>query len=65
MKAWRLVLPPEALLIVAGGINAENTKSYLDVGVNGFGMTSAFFAPGMPAGEVKEKATRFMAVIKA
>lgn len=60
MRAWRLVLPKDAIIILAGGVNADNSKSYMDAGVDGFGATSAFFAPGMPSEEVEAKARKFL-----
>lgn len=61
VKALRAVLPPEALLLPVGGVGAGNMAAYRAAGVNGFGIGSALYKPGMAAPEVKRNALDFMA----
>jgi 2-dehydro-3-deoxyphosphogalactonate aldolase len=59
VKAWRAVLPKEALVVPVGGIKPETMKSYVDAGANGFGLGSALFTPAMPAEEIGRNARAF------
>ncbi len=59
LKAWRAVLPKEAILVPVGGIKPDNMKPYVDAGANGFGLGSALFTPAMPVAEIGERARDF------
>jgi 2-dehydro-3-deoxyphosphogalactonate aldolase len=59
LKAWRAVLPQGTLLIPVGGITLETMPGYMRAGADGFGIGSALFKPGMPAGELGERAIAF------
>jgi 2-dehydro-3-deoxyphosphogalactonate aldolase len=59
VKAWRAVLPKDALVIPVGGIKPDTMKPYLEAGANGFGLGSALFAPGMAVDEVTRNALAF------
>ncbi|MBC5765910.1 2-dehydro-3-deoxy-6-phosphogalactonate aldolase [Ramlibacter albus] len=61
VKAMRAVLPADVLLMPVGGIGTANMGAYRDAGANGFGIGSALYAPGLPAGEVLERARNFAA----
>ena len=63
VKAWRAVLAPETLLIPVGGITPERIAPYRAAGASGFGLGSALFAPGMTPGEVRDRATAFVAAL--
>ena len=41
VKAWRAVLPKDAIVLPVGGIKPDNMKPYVDAGANGFGLGSA------------------------
>lgn len=64
LKSWRTVLPPGTLVIASGGVNADNVQDYIAAGVDGFGVASAVFAPGLPPEEIKAKAERLMRAIR-
>jgi len=55
VRSFRIVLPPKALVLVSGGVNATNIKSYLDAGANGFALGSAVFKPHFTPEEVGTK----------
>lgn len=59
VKAWRAVLPKDALVVPVGGIKPDTMKPYRDAGANGFGLGSALFAPAMGADEIGRNARAF------
>jgi 2-dehydro-3-deoxyphosphogalactonate aldolase len=63
IKAFRTVLPPETLLVLSGGVNIGNIRSYFDAGVKGFGVTSALFAPNISPGEIGLKAKKLVTAL--
>ena len=52
LKAWRAVLAKETLLLPVGGVATQNLAAYAAAGADGFGIGSAFYAPGMTSAEV-------------
>jgi len=64
VKTLRVVLPNEAPLIVSGGINGDNIRDYADAGVQGFGVTSALFAPDLKPSEIGLKAKKLVAALR-
>lgn len=65
VKAWRAVLPPDALLVPVGGIRPDAMKPFVDAGANGFGLGSALFAPNLATAEVATNARAFAAAWRA
>jgi 2-dehydro-3-deoxyphosphogalactonate aldolase len=61
LKAWRAVLPKDALVFPVGGIRPDNMAPYWEVGANGFGTGSNLYAPGATADTVREAAARYAA----
>ena len=61
LKAWRAVLPKNALVFPVGGIRPDNMAPYWEVGANGFGTGSNLYAPGATADAVREAAARYAA----
>jgi 2-dehydro-3-deoxyphosphogalactonate aldolase len=59
VKAWRAVLPKDAILVPVGGIKPDNMKPYVDAGANGFGLGSALFTPTMSVEEIGRNARDF------
>jgi 2-dehydro-3-deoxyphosphogalactonate aldolase len=59
VKAIRAVLPSSAMLFPVGGIVPGNMAPYLAAGVNGFGLGSALYRPGMSPEEVSANARLF------
>ncbi|WP_207458970.1 2-dehydro-3-deoxy-6-phosphogalactonate aldolase [Azospirillum sp. SYSU D00513] len=60
IKAIRAVLPGGTRLLPVGGITPDNMAPFLDVGVAGFGLGSALYAPGLPVAQLAERAERFV-----
>ncbi|MBJ6126111.1 2-dehydro-3-deoxy-6-phosphogalactonate aldolase [Microvirga sp. BT325] len=65
VKAWRAVLPKDALVVPVGGIKPDNMKPYVDAGANGFGLGSALFTPAMSVEEIGRRARDFAAAWQA
>ena len=61
VKALRAVLPPATVVLPVGGITLENMRAYFAAGVNGFGIGSALYQPGMTPQQVSENAIKFIA----
>ncbi|WP_114185115.1 2-dehydro-3-deoxy-6-phosphogalactonate aldolase [Microvirga aerophila] len=59
VKAWRAVLPKDAIVIPVGGIKPDTMKSYVDAGADGFGLGSALFTPAMSVEEIRRNADDF------
>ena len=59
VKAWRAVLPKDALVLPVGGIKPDNMRPYVEAGANGFGLGSALFTPAMSPEEIGRKARDF------
>jgi len=65
IKAMRAVLPPDAKLIIVGGVNADNMQDFLTAGADGFGIGSALFKPGRSESEIRTAADGQVAVLHA
>jgi len=65
IKAMRAVLPPDAKLIIVGGVNADNMQDFLAAGADGFGIGSALFKPGRSESEIRTAADGQVAVLHA
>lgn len=59
VKAWRAVLPKDAIVLPVGGIKPETMASYVAAGATGFGLGSALFTPAMAVDEIGHNARRF------
>ena len=64
-KAWRAVFPAETLLLAVGGVGVDNIATYRDAGASGYGIGSALYKPGRPAGEIGRLAKALVAAAKA
>ena len=65
LKAWRAVLPKDALVFPVGGIRPDNMAPYWAAGANGFGTGSNLYQPGAPAATVRKVAAEFAAAFAA
>lgn len=65
VKAWRAVLPRDVKLFAVGGITPANMQAWIDAGVEGFGIGSNIYKPGMTADDVAGRAAGFAAAWKA
>src|SRR3984893_5328135 len=61
LKAWRAVLPKNALVFPVGGIRPDNMAAYWEVGADGFGTGSNLYTPGATADAVRKAAARYAA----
>jgi 2-dehydro-3-deoxyphosphogalactonate aldolase len=64
-KAWRAVFPAETLLLAVGGVGLDNIASYRAAGASGYGIGSALYKPGLPAGAIGKLARALVAAAKA
>ena len=65
LKAWRAVLPKDALVFPVGGIRPDTMAAYWEVGASGFGTGSNLYAPGAQPAAVVESAARYAAAFRA
>ena len=63
LKAVKVVLPPQTLLLPVGGINQGNMADYWHAGAAGFGIGSNLYAPGRKAEEIALRAKELVAAI--
>lgn len=56
MQAMRAVLPKGTELYAVGGIDADNFAEWRAAGIDGAGLGSALYKPGLSAAEVSERA---------
>lgn len=64
-KAWRAVFDPDTLLLAVGGVGVDNIRSYAQAGASGYGIGSALYKPGRPAGEIGKLAGALVSAAKA
>jgi 2-dehydro-3-deoxyphosphogalactonate aldolase len=65
LKAWRAVLPRDALVFAVGGIRPDNMAPYWTAGATGFGTGSNLYAPGARAEDVRAAAAAYAAGFRA
>jgi len=65
LKAWRAVLPRDALVFAVGGMKPDNLVPYWVAGASGFGTGSNLYQPGTAAGIVREAAAAYAAAVRA
>jgi 2-dehydro-3-deoxyphosphogalactonate aldolase len=65
LKAWRAVLPKDALVFPVGGIRPDTLGPYWAAGANGFGTGSNLYAPGANATAVADAAAAYAAAFRA
>ena len=63
IKALRAVLPREVPVLAVGGVGAHNAAEYRAAGATGFGIGSAFYAPGTTPDEVFARARKLVQAI--
>ncbi len=61
LKAWRAVLPKDALVFPVGGIRPDNMGQYWAVGADGFGTGSNLYQPGAAPENVRSMAAAYAA----
>lgn len=65
LRAWRAVLPRDALVFAVGGIRPDNMGAYWSAGASGFGTGSNLYAPGAGAENVRAAAAAYAAGFRA
>jgi len=65
LKAWRAVLPRNAMVFPVGGIRPDNMEPYWAAGANGFGTGSNLYAPGANATAVAAAASAYADAFRA
>jgi len=65
VKAWRAVLPSDALVFAVGGIKPDTMAPYWAAGASGFGTGSNLYRPGASADEVRAVAAEYAAAFRA
>ena len=63
LKAIKVVLSPQTLLLPVGGINQGNMADYWQAGAAGFGIGSNLYAPGRNVEEIAFRAKELVAVM--
>ena len=63
LKAIKVVLPSQTLLLPVGGINQENMADYWQAGTAGFGIGSNLYAPGRNVEEIAHRAKELVVAI--
>jgi 2-dehydro-3-deoxyphosphogalactonate aldolase len=61
VRALRAVLPPWIPVLAVGGVGAGAMAEWIKAGVNGFGIGSELYQPGMSAAEVQRRAASLVA----
>lgn len=61
VKAMRAVLPKGCQVYAVGGAGADNFAQWIKAGVDGFGIGTALFQPGLSVAEVAARAARIVA----
>jgi 2-dehydro-3-deoxyphosphogalactonate aldolase len=65
LKAWRAVLPPDALVLPVGGIRPDTMAAYWAAGASGFGTGSNLYRPGASVDEVRAAARAYAEAFRA
>jgi 2-dehydro-3-deoxyphosphogalactonate aldolase len=65
LKAWRAVLPKDALVFPVGGIRPDNMAPFWAAGASGFGTGSNLYQPGAAADAVRAVAGQYAAAFAA
>lgn len=62
--AMRTILPPSPPVLAVGGIVAKNLQTYLQLGIDGFGVGSSLYKPGDTPEDVDAKATALLHALR-
>lgn len=64
VKAIRAVLPADAKVLAVGGVGPAVAKEWLTAGIDGFGIGSEIYKPGLSAEQVSERARAIVTAIE-
>ena len=59
-KAVAAVLPNDVTMLAVGGVGPNNAAEWLAAGIDGFGIGSEIYTPGLSAKEVGERARQIV-----
>lgn len=59
LKAWRTVLPADAICLPVGGVKADSLFAYVEAGANGFGLGSHLYKAGQNRLQVGDSADAY------
>lgn len=65
LKALRAVLPPDVPIMPVGGVDETQFESWIRAGAAGFGIGSALYRPGMKPAELRGRARKLVAALRA
>jgi 2-dehydro-3-deoxyphosphogalactonate aldolase len=65
LRAWRAVLPRDALVFAVGGMKPDTLAPYWAAGADGFGTGSNLYAPGADPAHVRRAAAAYAAAFRA
>lgn len=65
IKAIRAVLPSGIKVYAVGGVSANNFRLWMEASVDGFGIGSALYKPGLSVADIKARAIDMVAAYKA
>jgi len=63
LRAMRAVLPPDAAIVVVGGVTAQRLGDYWRAGASGFGVGSALYTPGKSIAALRADAAAFVRAV--
>ena len=65
LKAQLAVIPREIPVLAVGGVKPDNMRPWIDAGASGFGLGGGLYRPGQTAAETLERASAYVAGVKA
>jgi len=65
VAAWNAVMPPEARLVMVGGITPGSLRPYWAAGARGFGIGSLIYRPDMSLDDIERAARELVAAARA
>ena len=65
LKAWRTVLPADAICLPVGGVKPDGMRGYVQAGANGFGLGSHLYKAGQSLLQVGDSADAFVRAWRA
>ena len=60
VKAIRTILPTYCLVFAVGGVKPTNLAQWIQAGVNGFGIGTSLYTPGMSIAEISNCAAKLV-----
>ena len=60
VKAIRTILPTYCLVFAVGGVKPTNLAQWIQAGVNGFGIGTSLYTPGLSIAEISNRAAKLV-----